>query len=180
MTPLTCLLMAELYGFFRLVSIFFYIVLSVGRNCVCIYMVCKQSHCQHVGFQQQDYMQKSRARSLELVTCHQFRKQLLHDIESLEGCELLKVKLFTKKQNVFSDVEIPQSSSFNMLYFHIFLFSICLSLSFCCVRLRNSQRKDSAQCSAMNKLNTDLLLLKQIQVILVTKLYKNIPCTDVI
>ena len=56
-------------------------------------------------------MQKSRAQSLELVTCHQFRKELLHDIESLDimfkGCELLKVKLFTNKQNVFSDVEIP-------------------------------------------------------------------------
>lgn len=84
---------------------------------------------------------------MELVTAYHFRKDLHHDFELLDimfqGCHLLMVKLFTKKQNVFSDVKIPWSSSVNMLYFYTFLFSN-MSFSFCCVRLQNSQRKDSA------------------------------------
>lgn len=47
------------------------------------------------------YMQKSQVQSLELLSSHQFRKELHPDTESLnlmfEGYELLKVKLCTEK-----------------------------------------------------------------------------------
>lgn len=75
------------------------------------------------------YMQKSGAQCLELVSSQQFRKDTESLNQMFKGYELLKVKWFTKKLNVFLDVKTPWSCSVYMLYIHIFLVSsMCFSL----------------------------------------------------
>lgn len=107
---------------------------------------------------------------MELVSSQQFRK----DPESLnrmfKGYELLKVKLFTKKVKcLFKCQNTLEFFNSHVVHSHLSGFSDVFLSPFA-VRDSEITREGTLPCSAMNKLNTNLLLPEQVNEILVTTL----------